>query len=65
MEDKGLRILRDIFWLLFCIGEVGLGILHMVDAGTITWHLAFVIIFSVMFGMWFVLLIKDVFEKED
>lgn len=65
MKNYILHILKDVFWLIFCAIEITFGVKIMVEMGQITWHLIFVIAFSVLFGMWFVLLIKDVFYEED
>lgn len=64
MNNRIWKIIESIFWLIVSITQVAVHITYMVKNG-IDWHMTFVIIFSILFGCWLILLIEYIANDKD
>lgn len=64
MKYRTVKIIESIFWLIVSIIQVTIHTTYMVENG-IDWHMFFVILFSVLFGCWLVLLIDHIDNYKD
>ena len=62
MSNKVWKIIESILWLIISITQVTVHTICMLENG-IDWHMIFVIIFSVMFGCWLVLLLEYIWGE--
>lgn len=63
MSNRVWRIIEAVIWLIVSTTQVAVHTAYMVEHG-IDWHMAFVIIFSVLFGCWLMLLLNYIFDNE-
>ena len=64
MSNRVWKIIECILWLVISVTQVTVHITYMFKNG-IDWHIVFVIIFSVLFGCWLVLLLDHIFNDKD
>ena len=64
MSNRIWKIIECILWLIVSITQVTVHTTYMFENG-IDWHIVFVIIFSVLFGCWLVLLLDHIFNDKD
>jgi hypothetical protein len=64
MNNRIWKIIESILWLIISVTQVAVHTTYMVKNG-IDWHMVFVIVFSVLFGCWLVLLLDHIFNDED
>lgn len=62
MSNRTWKIIESILWLIVSITQVTVHTTYMLENG-IDWHMIFVIIFSVMFGCWLVLLLDYIWGE--
>lgn len=64
MSNRLWKIIEPILWLIISITQVTVHTVYMVENG-IDWHMIFVIVFSILFGCWLVLLLDNIFNDKN
>lgn len=62
MKNKEEKITEDILWMLICGLQIIMNTIRMIDTGTHLYSI-FIILFSISFGLWTMILIDDIKGK--